>query len=256
MKESCLFTCIGDIGQELDRASISWQPIEGGDGILCLSGRDYPLLVYFPGEWEGPEAVAGLVAQMAGAGIGMAVWKGCGPGQCRGAEEWLQAARRFFSAAARAAEKAGLPEKLVPMGLSGGAAAALDCGLAFQDNVLCLVLESAFVDTWDYLEAAGELNGRPEGAADPFANREKMRRFKPAVLFLQSQMDKEVPPSALEWLVCESRSKASQFQIVPSGGRRDIRESAGPLYTDMIRRFLDLRLGRRPRRHRSWRERG
>ncbi len=143
----------------------------------------------------------------------------------------------------------------VIMGRSVGAAVALDMAHRHPDDSLCLVLESAFDRTVDFLKAKGlDVSGQdPE--EDPFNNRAKMKKFDKPVLFIHSHRDELISLGQVEWLVAESRSKATQFQVVPSGGRQDIVECSGDLYFNVIKGFLDLRLGRRPPR-KSWRERG
>ncbi len=251
------FKDFGALEQEASSQALEYRLLHQGSrprGLFFPSGPEYPVNVYFPSEWDSAQDIIELARGINNIGVGFAAWIGIPSNLCEDMEGCRNGAHELVEAVAEMVSSAGLPEKLVLMGRSVGASMALDAGVEFQEKVLCLIMESSFVDTWQYLKAQG-IGEAEEGGEDPFSNREKMKRFKKPVLFLHSHMDKEVPPSALEWLVCESRSKATQFQIVPSGSRRDIPESAGPLYYDMIKRFIDLRLGRRPRDRRSWRER-
>jgi hypothetical protein len=113
------------------------------------------------------------------------------------------------------------------MGRSTGSALALEAALINQESVLCLIMESA--------------NDTPE-------NRKKMAAFKKPVLFLHSSRDEMVSLSEIEWLVAESRSKATQFQIVPSPSRKNLAASTGEFYFKTIRDFIHLRMGIRPKR--------
>ena len=244
-----------NLEEESVKAGLSALPVAEGAGLLFPGDPQEPLVIYYPGEWESVSHLLELARGMAGEGLGLAVWLGAGASGEIQPPLWLDRAAAFAQGVIDAKRPQEGLEKAVFMGCSLGCAAAIHAANVLQDRALCMVLEAAFVDTWPYLEAKGVLRPGVPHPEDPFANRAKMREFKPAVLFLQSQRDPLVPPSALEWLVCESRSKATQFQICPGGGREDIREAAGPLYYDMIHRFINLRLGRRPKRIGSWRER-
>jgi len=141
------------------------------------------------------------------------------------------------------------------MGRSIGTAAALDLAARHCEKTLALILESAFDRTDDFL--AGK--GLPQGFSsedDPFDNRSKMEQYTKPVLFLHSHADQVVNLNQIEWLVAESRSKATQLQIVPSSSREDLQEIGGELYHKIIRDFINLRLGRRPPRKKSRRLQG
>ena len=241
--------------QAAEEAGLAPSPIAGGSGLLFPGSAQEPLLIYYPGEWETPAHLVELARGMAAEGLRLALWLGVDGGQGLAPDGWLERALEFAGEAIQARGAGEDGDKVVFMGCSVGCSAALSAAVALEERTLCLILESAFVDTWAYLRARGLLHGEAEPPEDPFSNREKMRGFRPAVLFLQCQRDRAVPPSALEWLVSESRSKATQFQICPGTDREDLRECAGPLYYQMIHGFINLRLGRRPRRIGSWRER-
>ena len=151
-----------------------------------------------------------------------------------------------FNAYLRLREELGILGPLVIMGKSIGTVPAIEAMGRHEDDALCLILESAFSDTSSFFKAMGTIE--EPLSEDPFSNKKKMAALKKAVLFLHSHMDSVVPIRDVEWLVCESRSKATQFQIVPSEDRWDLVNKAGPLYFDVIWQFIGLRMGRRPRR--------
>ncbi len=151
-----------------------------------------------------------------------------------------------YEAMRKLLEEQGILGPLVIMGKSIGVVPAIDVMARHEEKALCLILESAFSNTSTFFKAMGVIDAPLE--KDPFSNKKKMGALKKAVLFLHSHMDSVVPISDVEWLVCESRSKATQFQIVPSEDRWDLVNSAGPLYFDVIWQFVGLRMGRRPKR--------
>lgn len=154
----------------------------------------------------------------------------------------------FFQAVKNWMEAGGRTGRLVIMGRSMGCAVALDIATSHQEDLLCLIMESAFDKTGDFMAAKG-LAG-PEisilNNSDPFANREKMAGFKKPVLFIHSSGDVVQSLSQVEWLVAESRSKATQFQIAPGGTREELAAGVEELYFKSIKDYINLRLGRRP----------
>jgi len=144
--------------------------------------------------------------------------------------------------------------KTVVMGRSLGTAAALDLATHVQKELLCLILESAFHTTKALLEGMKIDDALLKDVDDPFENRAKMSKIEKPVLFLHCQRDKVIPVQDIEWLVCESRSKASQFQIAGANSRQTLASDADAIYFQTINNFINLRLGRRPKR-KSWRER-
>jgi hypothetical protein len=107
-------------------------------------------------------------------------------------------------------------------------------------------MESAFDLTEDFLRNKGiETNEMAIVKKDFFSNRSKISTYRKAVLFLHSHRDQIISPGQIERLVRESRSKATQLQIVPSSCREDIAQKAGDLYFNVIKDFLDRRMGKR-----------
>jgi alpha-beta hydrolase superfamily lysophospholipase len=135
---------------------------------------------------------------------------------------------------------------LVFMGRSIGSAIALDLACRHEDDSLALIMESAFDLTEDFLRNKGiETNEMAIVKKDFFSNRSKISTYRKAVLFLHSHRDQIISPGQIERLVRESRSKATQLQIVPSSCREDIAQKAGDLYFNVIKDFLDRRMGKR-----------
>jgi len=161
-------------------------------------------------------------------------------------ESYLGFMQDFFKAFYSWKEASGRGGPLVVMGRSLGTGPAIDCFFRWEERCLCLLLESAFWDTKGLFKALGA--GYPEGEEDPFSNREKMQGLKKPVLFIHSHGDSVVSIWNVEWLVSESRSKATQFQIVPSEGRYDLAFKGGTLYFKVIWEYILLRMGIRPKR--------
>lgn len=132
--------------------------------------------------------------------------------------------------------------QIIIMGKSLGCSFALDLGSRFSDRVTALILESAFLRFDDFLRR----QGKESGVGDVTRNIEKMRLFKKPTLFLHSSRDELVTLSEIEWLVCESRSKGTQFQVMPAPTRRDFQRIFGDMYFDFLRDFIWQKTGRKP----------
>jgi hypothetical protein len=134
---------------------------------------------------------------------------------------------------------------LTVMGRSIGSAFAIHSAACMSKRTACLVVESGFANTADLLQKMGK--NTLELSEDPFSNRAKMRTYTKPVLFLHSSRDEYTTLTQVEWLVMESRSKATQFQVVPSPSRNNLFGSTSEFYLQALKDFIYLRMGRRPK---------
>ncbi len=134
------------------------------------------------------------------------------------------------------------PGPIVIMGRSIGAAIALSVAASHCKDTICLILESVFDKTTDFLRAQ-HLECADD--YDPFCNRERMKNYTKPVMFIHSSRDEYVSISQAEWLVVESRSKATQFQLCPSPSRKTLQDASEDYYFKAIKDFMNQRLGRR-----------
>ncbi len=210
-----------------------------------------PHILFFPAEYDDEANLLRLAAGLTGAGITLVSLDYRGLGYSEGTpsvamlpsdgETFLNAVKNWMETGKRTG-------RLVIMGRSMGCAVALDVAASHQENLLCLIMESAFDKTGDFMAAKGL--AEPEisilNNSDPFANRKKMAGFKKPVLFIHSSGDMVQSLPQVEWLVAESRSKATQFQIAPGGTREELAAGVEKLYFKSIKDYINLRLGRRP----------
>ena len=228
-----------------------------GAEIHCKVFRgipEEPHILFFPAEYDGEASIIDLATGLGHFGITLITmdYRGC---WTSGGEPSISAlpqdAEVFYKVVKDwyATEQRTGP--VVFMGRSLGAAIALDLACRHDDDSLALIMESAFDLTEGFLSGKGiRINELGLSGEDPFSNRSKMSDYSKAVLFLHSHRDEVVSLNQIEWLVAESRSKATQLQIVPSESREDISEKAGDVYFTVIKDFLNRRMGRRPRRKR------
>nr|HDN00160.1 alpha/beta hydrolase [Deltaproteobacteria bacterium] len=214
-----------------------------------------PHILFFPAEYDHETDIMNLATGFGQIGITLITtdYRGCrdSGGEPsvstlpQDAEAFYQAVKDWYVARQRTGP-------FVFMGRSLGSAVALDLAFHHNDDSLALIMESSFDLTEDFLSGNGiQINGSGLSGEDPFSNRSKMNDYSKAVLFLHSHRDEVISLNQIEWLVAESRSKATQLQIVPSECRKDIAEKAGDLYFAIIKDFLNRRMGRRLHRRRK-----
>ena len=213
-------------------------------GRIFRGRHEEPHIIFFPSEYDRDQDIGYLAEGLTGLGMTLIAFE---------YGEDLKAALFGLKGPGHLMEKAGAafkalkirlnedknPGPLVVMGRSLGSSIALDLSVKEQEAILCLIMESAF-------DKADAFSHAPE--KDPFNNRKMMAGLKKPVLFLHSSRDELVSLTEIEWLVAESRSKATQFKIVPSPSRENLAPSTGEFYFKSIRDFIYLRMGRRPKR--------
>lgn len=214
-----------------------------------------PHILFFPAEYDNEADIIDLATGFGQIGITLITmdyrgcWKSSGEPSIstlpQDTEAFYQAVKDWYDTGQRTGP-------VVFMGRSLGSAVALDLACRHDDDSLALIMESAFDLTEGFLSSKGiRINELGLSGEDPFSNRSKMSNYSKAVLFLHSHRDEVISLNQIEWLVAESRSKATQLQIVPSECREDIAEKSGDLYFAVIKDFLNRRMGRRPRKRRK-----
>ena len=245
---------------QLRHTTFSSMTINTPDGTplhcrIYSGSPDKPHIVYFPAEYESEETLAMLADGMGEYEFNLISldYRGIGQSGGQSSFETLPAdAEAFYLCVKDWMKEQGREGKLVVMGRSLGCAPAMMVAQKYQEDLLCLVLESAFDRTSDFLtgrDVPEEIvaQAAPEGE-DPFANRERMKKITKTVIFIHSPRDQVQSLYQVEWLVAESRSKATQFQVAPAGTREELAHTAGDLYCAILRQYINLRMGIRPAR--------
>ncbi len=208
-----------------------------------------PHIIYFPAEYENLSTLLLLGQGFKKLGFTFASLDYRGTGLSTGKlslSDIFKDADTFYAAVKTWMKDTGREGGLVIMGRSLGSAIALDLAERNEKELLCLIMESAFNLSRDFLLRKGiDENLVPEGPV--FENRKKMSGFTKPVLFIHSPRDQIQTLSEVEWLVVESRSKATQFQIAPSGTREDLATQVGDIYLEFVHQYVNLRRGVRPK---------
>ena len=141
-------------------------------------------------------------------------------------------------------KKEGCTGPLFLMGRSLGSACAIDIAFSRGDTVKGLIIESGFADTLPLLEVLGispEKTGLRE--EECFGNREKIASVKIPTLILHGARDQLIPASEAEKLQANSGARNKQFLLVPGADHNTMISTAGRMYFQTIRHFIDTLTG-------------
>jgi alpha-beta hydrolase superfamily lysophospholipase len=129
---------------------------------------------------------------------------------------------------------------LLVMGRSLGSAAAIDLCCKRQNDFKGLIIESGFGDTIPLIVHSGiALPADGMSEADGFGNCQKIAAITLPTLILHGARDATVPPSLAEKLQAASGARNKQFLLVPGADHKTMIATAGQLYFQTIKRFVD-----------------
>jgi pimeloyl-ACP methyl ester carboxylesterase len=138
----------------------------------------------------------------------------------------------------------GLSGKLFVNGKSSGSIFALELASVFQDEFKGVILESAVCDTLPFLEASGVSDAELDfSESEGFNNLEKIEKIKLPTMFLHGSRDTLVAPALAEKLQASSGARTKQFHLVPGADHWSVAETAGELYYQTIKSFVDTICG-------------
>ena len=240
-----------------DSAAYSLLNFPAADGVeltarIFEGSGDGPVILYFPAEYETIETLLILGEGFKIIGFNMISLDYRGLGLSKGSfsfDKAFEDAVALHGQAANWMKETGHKGGLALMGRSIGTVFALDLALRIQQELLCLIMESAFDSGRTFLIRKGiDVDLIEDGPI--FENRKKMARLEKPVLFIHSPKDEIQSLTEVEWLVAESRSKATQFQIAPSGTREELAYQVNEVYMETLQLYVNLRRGIKPPRRR------
>jgi uncharacterized protein len=137
------------------------------------------------------------------------------------------------------------------MGRSLGSACAIDLSLLHGDTMKGLIIESGFADTLPLLKVLGiSLATTGIREEECFGNRTKIGYVKLPTLILHGARDQLIPAAEAEKLQANSGARNKQFVLIPGADHNTMIATAGRLYFQTIRQFIDTITGTS-----SWRNR-
>lgn len=138
---------------------------------------------------------------------------------------------------------------LFVMGRSLGCVSAIE--IARIKEAEGLIIESGFADTAPLAKRWGiDVDALGFNEADGFNNRYKIGKIVIPTFILHGQKDELIPVGEAERLQAFSGARNKQFHIIPGAGHNTMISSAGDLYFESIKRFIDTITGAA-----SWRKR-
>ncbi len=130
--------------------------------------------------------------------------------------------------------------KLLVMGRSLGSACALELAAAHPDRISALLIDSGFAFTLPLLETIGvDTDGLGLTEEDGFHNLDKIRKITMATYIIHGQNDETISITNASELIAESPALQKEFQAVPGAGHNTIMSVAGPMYYDVMGRFIN-----------------
>lgn len=146
----------------------------------------------------------------------------------------------------------GYTGPLFIMGRSLGSASAIDVAVNHSEAICGLIIESGFAKTLPLAKVLGvDLAQMGITEDQTFNNGAKIASFTKPTFILHGQYDQLIPLWQAETLQAESGAKSKELQIVPGADHNSLIAMAGPLYFQVIRKFVEKAAGTAP----DWRER-
>ena len=143
----------------------------------------------------------------------------------------------YFNEAKKFLDKDGFTDKFMVMGRSLGTAPAIDLAFRFPKEISGLVIDSGFAFTLPLLQKFGfdiqELTEK-----DGFGNLEKIQKIDCATYIIHGQKDEVISFDNCSNLISESAALQKEFQMVPGAGHNNMFDVAGPMYFEVLQRFL------------------
>ena len=107
-----------------------------------------------------------------------------------------------------------------------------------------LIIESGFADTLPLLKILGiSLTTTEIREEECFGNSDRIAQVKIPTLILHGARDQLIPASEAEKLQAASGAKNKQFLLIPGADHNTMISTAGKLYFQTIRQFIDTITG-------------
>lgn len=143
----------------------------------------------------------------------------------------------YFNEARTFLDKNDFTGKFLVMGRSLGTAPAIDLAFRYPKIVKGLLIDSGFAFTLPLLENLG-LDVQDMTEDDGFGNLAKIQKTGCSTYIIHGQKDEIISLENCSTLMSESEARQKEFQMVPGAGHNTIFDVAGPMYFEVLQRFL------------------
>ncbi len=133
---------------------------------------------------------------------------------------------------------------LFVMGQSLGTVCAIDTVLANPETVKGMILESSISETTAFLKGIGINHGLTDlSEEEGFNNIKKIEKIKTPTIIFHASLDTLVTIAQAENLQASCGARSKQFFVIPRAERDSLASTAGDLYFQTIKKFIDTICG-------------
>ena len=226
---------------------------------LHIAAKDAPTIFYFHGNAEKVSDYDEIGGQYKQHGMNLLVITYRGYGWSTGTPgvtTMFKDSAVLLKEASSWLEKNGFSGSLFIMGRSLGSAGAIDLTSKNPDTVKGLIIESGFSDTMPITHVLGiDTTATDITEDDCFNNCKKIAQIKLPTLILHGSADAMIPAALAEKIQACSGARNKQFLVIPGAEHNTMITTAGSLYFEAIKKFIDTTCGvtdwRRQRKRRK-----
>jgi uncharacterized protein len=231
--------------------AIDWDyEVEPGIAIGCrffIHSQEAPTILYFHGNGEVVCDHDDIGLDYMEVGCNLLVMTYRGYGWSTGTptvQAMFNDGRRLFPEVTAWLRGKDCTGPLFIMGRSLGSACAIDLAALHGDAVKGLIIESGFADSLPLLKTLGiSLTTAGIKEEECFGNKEKIADVKIPTMILHGAHDQLIPPAEAEKLNAASGARNKQFLLIPGADHNTMISTAGMLYFQTIRQFIDTITG-------------
>ena len=214
---------------------------------LFTHDKSAPIILFFHGNGEIVSDYDTIGPEYRQVGLNFLVTDYRGYGWSTGtptATDLLADARSLYLQLLQYLQEHGYTGPVFVMGRSLGSACAIDVSALHNDEIRGLIIDSGFAETLPLARTLG-LDPVRLGITEEmgFGNKEKISRVTKPTLILHGAEDQLIPLAQAEKLMAASGARAKELQVIPGADHNSLILVGGPLYFQVIRRFIDKATG-------------
>ena len=212
-----------------------------------LSANDAPTLLYFYGGNESISSVEGIATGYNRCGVNVLVVSYRGYDLSTGTpsvETMFEDTKKLCSLIPDWLSQKNYSGSLFVLGRSLGSVCAMEVVLNCDDLIKGMIIESGFSSTLQYLAALGIDTDKLEITEDDGFNIiAKIEQIEIPTMILHGARDHLVAIDQAEDLQAFCGARSKQFFVIPGAERDTFVETAGPLYFQTMKKFIDTICG-------------
>lgn len=205
--------------------------------------KEAPVILYFHGNGEtvNDHNEIGYMYNKHGMNILVATYRGYGwsTGEPTVAT-MMSDAQTAFDFLVKYMDENGFTGKVFVMGRSLGSASAIELASKEENPIKGLIIESGFADIAPLAEKLGiDVAALDFTEEDGFNSKAKIENVEMPTFILHGQNDQLIPVNEGGKLQAASGARNKQFQIIPGADHNTMISTAGDLYFQTLKKFID-----------------